>query len=57
MTKIYIFHRAEGFYPLELPDNDAQIIDHVLCNPGTIKVEDFNGKIILQAEPQHSERG
>lgn len=35
---IYTFHRIEGWYPLELPDKDDQIIDHVNKNPGTQKV-------------------
>lgn len=44
--KTYLFFRLEGFYPLELPDRDDQIIDHVKCNPGTIRVEDLEGNII-----------
>jgi len=35
---IYIFHRAEGFYPIELPD-DKTALDCVPLNPGTLKVE------------------
>lgn len=49
--KTYIFFREDGFYLLELPDADHQIIDHVRCNPGTIRVEDLNGKVIYE-EPK-----
>lgn len=34
---IYTFHRADGFYPIELV-NDIEAAHHVLFNPGTIKV-------------------
>lgn len=34
---IYIFHREEGWYPLEL-ENDQEAITNALCNPGTLKV-------------------
>lgn len=34
---IYIFHRKEGFYPLELP-NDADARANAECNPGTTRV-------------------
>ncbi|MHB8109688.1 MAG: hypothetical protein ACYDHW_06620 [Syntrophorhabdaceae bacterium] len=33
----YIFHRAEGWYPIDLA-NDQQAIENALINPGTIKV-------------------
>lgn len=36
-VSVYIFHRAEGFYLLELSD-DAQAKANAECNPGTIKV-------------------
>ena len=35
---IYIFQRADGWYPLEL-ENDQEAIANALCNPGTLYVE------------------
>lgn len=35
---IYLFHRAEGFYPIGLED-DADAIANAKCNNGTLKVE------------------
>lgn len=47
-TNIYIFHRAEGFYPIELPD-DKTALDCVPLNPGTLKVENaVTGETIWQ---------
>lgn len=45
--QVYIFFRAEGFYPVECRD-DAEVLKHVELNPGTIKVEDTNGRIVWQ---------
>lgn len=45
-TKLYVFFRKEGFYPLELPNDDAAIADHVAANPGTIRVEDICGNVV-----------
>jgi len=43
---IYIFHRAEGFYPLELLD-DEQAIANACLNPGTLKVTNaITGKVV-----------
>lgn len=38
-TRIVIFHRAEGFYPLELPFHDDWKA-HARANPGTLKITD-----------------
>jgi hypothetical protein len=38
-TTLYIFHREQGFYPLELAD-DAAAIENAKLNPGTVKVTD-----------------
>ncbi len=35
---IYLFHRKDMFYPLELKD-DADAVANAKCNPGTTKVE------------------
>ncbi len=34
----YLFHRAEGFYPIEL-ENHAIARKNAECNPGTLKVD------------------
>lgn len=54
----YIFHRAEGFYVIDIPDDmlaihgEAKCIaDNASCNPGTLKVEDMAGETIWQMEP------
>jgi hypothetical protein len=41
MTPTYIFHRAEGWYPVNL-DNDADALACVPLNPGTLRVERIN---------------
>lgn len=42
---IYIFIRADGFYPLEL-ENDAVAKANAELNPGTLRVETTNGKTV-----------
>jgi len=36
--RLFLFVRAEGFYPLELPE--ATVADNAERNPGTLRVED-----------------
>ena len=43
--KTYIFHRKEGWYPVELR-NDQEALDCVPLNPGTLKVTDANGRVV-----------
>lgn len=43
--RIYVFFRDEGFYPIELRDDD-DARDNAECNPGTIRVEDHSGRIV-----------
>jgi hypothetical protein len=43
----YTFHRQDGFYVLELEDDDAAITNGI-CNPGTIKIiNEITHKVIL----------
>lgn len=50
MNTIYIFHRADGWYPLELKD-DAEAKANAQCNPGTLKVENAaTGQVIWMPE-------
>ncbi|XQA74619.1 hypothetical protein ACM9XA_03520 [Xanthomonas sacchari] len=39
----YVFRREEGFYCLLLRD-DADAVANAECNPGTLRVEDMNGR-------------
>lgn len=48
--EIYIFVRAEGFYPLVLHD-DADARVNAECNPGTLRVEDAKGRIVWEHRP------
>lgn len=43
--RTFIFIRADGFYPLELPE--ATVEDNAKCNPGTLRVQDaLTGEIV-----------
>ena len=42
---IYIFHRAEGFYPLTLRC-DLEAISNALNNPGTTRVTDSENRMV-----------
>lgn len=46
---IYIFHRAEGFYPLSL-GSDLEAIANAHQNPGTVKVTDSENRVVFDAE-------
>ena len=52
------FHRADGFYLLELPDDD-DIEAHGRCNPGTVRVErlrvDATGAHVEVLWPKHAD--
>ena len=43
--RLVIFHRAEGWYPLELPVTD-DLVSHAEHNPGTIKISDIDGNTL-----------
>jgi hypothetical protein len=45
--KVYIFFRADMWYPIELKD-DADAIANAAYNAGTTKVEDSSGKVIWE---------
>lgn len=46
---LYIFFRAEGWYPVECKD-DADVLRHVELNPGTLKVEDTSGRVVWRQQ-------
>lgn len=47
--KIYLFFRKEGWYTIELKD-DEDAIHNALCNPGTLRVEDLDGRVVWKEE-------
>jgi hypothetical protein len=47
---LYTFHRANGFYPLCLRDDD-EAIRNAFCNPGTLKVvNEMTRKVVWTIE-------
>ena len=46
-TSMYIFRRASSFYFMNLKD-DAAAIANAELNPGTVKVERFDGTVVWQ---------
>lgn len=51
--RMYVFIRAEGFYPIHEPLGDAAIPEHVRLNPGTKEVRcAVTGRIVWK-EPLH----
>jgi hypothetical protein len=46
-TELYIFHRGNLWYPIELYD-DKDAIENAIHNVGTTKVENAKGKIIWE---------
>ena len=53
-----VFFRQGFFYPMNIPpmpgDHSGKTIEEIArdnaeCNPGTIRVEDINGRILWQA--------
>lgn len=50
---IYIFHRAEGFYPLTL-GGDLEAIANALNNPGTIRVTDSENRMVYDPSIEQS---
>ena len=50
---ITIWHREDTFYPVEMMPPDVcgksvedQVLEHVALNPGTVRVDDFEGNPI-----------
>ncbi len=43
--KPYVFFRADGFYPIELKD-DEDARQNAEINPGTIRVENIDGDVV-----------
>ena len=47
--RLVIFFRADGFYPLELPDTD-DLSAHAGSNPGTLRIEDASGNVLWRLQ-------
>lgn len=52
---IYIFHRADMFYPLELKD-DADAKVNAECNPGTTMVENAETREVVWMPNEKGQR-
>jgi hypothetical protein len=51
----YTFHRQDGFYVLELEDDDAAITNGI-CNPGTIKIINEITHKVIWGEGKNEQR-
>ena len=52
--RTYIFFGKEGWYPVEL-GGDADVLPNVKCNPGTIRVEDIDGRVVWKQEASNAD--
>lgn len=52
--KVYIFHRSDMWYPIELRD-DADAIANANCNQGTTLVTDADGNEVWPNKKEASE--
>jgi hypothetical protein len=54
MTKMktYVFFRDRHFYMVE-EESDEKVLKHVPLNPGTVKIETVDGRVIYQAPTAH----
>lgn len=55
MGRTVIFFRKEGFYQIQLSGLKSvaeEVADHVALNPGTLRVEDFDGDVIWPLTPK-----
>lgn len=46
--KTYLFFREGFFYPVE-EENDEKVLNHVELNPGTLRIETIDGRVIFDA--------
>jgi hypothetical protein len=47
--KTYLFFREGHFYPV-YEKSDEEVLKHVPLNPGTLRVETFDGRVIYDAK-------
>jgi hypothetical protein len=48
----YVFFRNEGFYFVTLKD-DEDAVNNAHHNPGTLKVEDIDGRVVWSSDKVH----
>lgn len=48
----YLFFREGHFYPVE-EESDEKVLAHVPLNPGTLKIETIDGKVIYEEPKSH----
>jgi hypothetical protein len=44
----YLFFRDGFFYPVE-EENDEKVMKHIALNPGTLRVEAIDGRVLYEA--------
>lgn len=49
LTRMVIFHRAEGWYPIMVRENE-DLAAHAELNPGTLRIEDTEGNILWRPQ-------
>lgn len=49
---VYLFFREGMFYPIE-DESDENVLKHVPLNPGTLKIETIDGRVIYEAPKLH----
>lgn len=55
--KEYVFFRLddsgnEYFYSLQLPNDRENLLDNIICNQGTIRVEDLEGNVLWREDKE-----
>lgn len=51
-----VFRRAEGFYIIDLPEND-DLAEHARLNPGTQRIESVTGEQLWPPKPTLANKG
>lgn len=46
--QVYLFFREGHFYPVE-EENDEKVLKHVVLNPGTLRIETIQGRVVYLA--------
>lgn len=48
---VYLFFYDEGFYPVE-EESDERVIRHVALNPGILRIETVEGRVVWEETKQ-----
>lgn len=49
LTRTVIFRRAEGWYPIQVRENE-DLAKHAELNPGTLTIEDTEGNVLWRPQ-------